>query len=86
MEVILSGIVAVISAIPAIKSFFDQLVTFYVQQKVDTFKAEDRAAIQKAMEDQDQRDIEKELGSTHAGELSGIPGTEVRPTLPGVKP
>lgn len=83
---ILKAIIAVIVAIPTIKGWFDSLVKMYVEQQIASWRAEDRAAIKKAIDEQDQRDIEKALGSSHAGEPSGIPGTEIRETLPGVKP
>lgn len=83
---ILKAIIAIIVAIPTIKGWFDALVKMYVESQIAAWRAEDRAAIRKAIEEQDQRDIEKALGSGKAGEPSGIPGTEIRETLPGVKP
>lgn len=75
---------AIIKAIPIINSWADKFVAFYVQKGIEQLKKEDREAIRKAINEQDQRDLEKQLGSTTAGELSGIPGTDIRTDLPNV--
>ena len=43
-----------------------------------------RAAVDKSTQTGDQRDVEKYIGSTKAGEPSGLPGTSIRDSIPGV--
>ncbi len=81
----MSTLIALIKALPVLKSFFDQLVAYYVSHEIAKMKEENKAAIRKAILDHDQRGIEEKLGSDRAGELSGVPGTEIRDSLPGVK-
>jgi hypothetical protein len=76
-----SSIIAIIKIIPAIKSAFDDLVAFYVRQEIAEMKAGNRAAIKKALEHHDQRDIEKQMGNPNAGGPSGVPGTVIRDDL-----
>jgi hypothetical protein len=81
---ILSLLLAIFKAIPALKSLFDELVVAYTQSQIDNIKKEYLYAIQIAISQKDQRDIEKALGSPRAGEASGIPGAQVVDHLPGV--
>jgi hypothetical protein len=48
-------------------------------------KKEDRDSIKKSIEGQDQRDLEKAIGSIKVGLPSGISGTEIVDHLPGVQ-
>lgn len=79
-------ILIILKAIPALKSLVDTFISWYVQTEIKGFKEDVRAGIRAAVHDHDQRDIEKAIGSTGAGEPSGIAGTEIRDSLPGVKP
>jgi hypothetical protein len=79
-----SIIFAIIKAIPAVKSWWDQLVTFYVNKELENFKEADRAALRKAIHEQDQRDLEKQLGNPNAGEPSNAPGSVIVGELPNV--
>lgn len=82
----LSLLLAVFKAIPILQGWFESLVAGYIATQIAQMKDENRAAIKKAIETQDQRDLEAALGNPHPGEASGIPGTQIRDTLPGVKP
>lgn len=77
-------ILAIIRAIPAVKSWYDQLTALYVQAEIARMRHADREAIRKAVFDHDQRELEKQLGNPHPGEASGLPGTHVVDTLPNV--
>ena len=77
-------IIAIIKAIPAIKSFWDELVSMYIAQEIEQMKAENKVAIKEAIYENDQRDLEKAIGSGKAGEASGVPDIVVVDELPGV--
>ena len=76
-------ILAIIKAIPAIKDFFDQFVSWYVDHEIASMKAELSNAIYKSSQG-DQRNLEKYIGSPRAGLPSGEPGSVIVPELPGV--
>jgi len=80
----LSIILAVFKSIPVLKEWFDKLVVLYVNYQIDNMKEDDRKAIRKAIDEQDQRDLETQIGNPNAGERSNLPGTELRDSLPGV--
>ena len=75
---------SIFAAIPVLKEWFDKVVAAYVVMKVSQMKKENRDAIKTAIIDQDQREMEDALGSTRTGEASGLPGTTVVDSLPGV--
>ena len=77
-------ILAVLNAVPALKEAFDKFVAFYVATQIEAMKEAHRAAIKLAAEKQDQTELEKTIGFQNAGKISGIPGTVVRDSLPGV--
>lgn len=83
---IVAAILAVCRAIPIVNSWMSELMAAYVQHQIAAMKAANVAAIRKALMEQDQRDIEKAIGSPRAGEKSGDPNTEIRKDLPGVGP
>lgn len=83
---VFSLLLAVFKAIPIFEKWFEQLSALYVASRIESMKQENREVIKKAIELQDQRELERAIGSPKAGERSGVPGTEVRDTLPGVKP
>lgn len=76
--------IAFIQAVPAIKLLVDQFVAIYVQFQIAAMKAEHRNAIKKAIEDQDQRELERAIKSPQAGEQTELPGTTIRDSLPNV--
>lgn len=84
MGQILSALIALFKAFPAMKQAWDDLVSMYVQQEVAKMKKENREAIKKALETHDQRPIEELLGN-QAGEHSGLTDSEEREELPDVK-
>jgi len=81
-------IFAVIKAVPAIKSLWDQAVAYYIQVSIEKMREEDVKAIKEAIEKKDQRKLEEQLFSKKGGELSGIAGTSIHDpgSLPNVMP
>lgn len=71
-------ILAVLKAIPVLDSWFQQLVALYVSLQISNMKSENRDAVRKALEEHDQRDLEKATGnSQHSGEHSGETSSEI---------
>lgn len=81
-----SALLAVIRALPIIKGWVDDFVAFYVDRQIAQMKRENLAAIRRVLMEQDQRDLEKVIGSPRAGEVSGDPNTQIRDSLPNVSP
>ena len=77
-------IIAIIKAIPTIKSWVDQLMVLYFKSQVASLRAADREAIRKAIDEHDQRDLENQIGSNNAGKPSGIAGSHYTSNIPGV--
>lgn len=75
----------IFKAIPSLKSWWDSLVTAYLTHKYAEMKKENRDAISKAFETQDQRPLEEALGSSHPGQHSIVIGSDVVDSLPGVQ-
>lgn len=84
MSAIIAGILAVAKSIPVVDSWVQALSVAYTLNQISKMKNENKAAVIRAVSQLDQRDIEKALGSETAGQLSGIAGTQVVDTLPGV--
>jgi hypothetical protein len=84
MSEFLAALLAIFKAVPMIKSAFEDLISLYVNSQISSMKRENRDAIKKAIEKQDQRDLENIIGSPHAGKPSGHEGTTIVDTLPGV--
>lgn len=76
-------ILAIIKAIPSIKSWWDEFAAWYVEHEIQSMKKELSNAIYEASHG-DQRNLEKYLGSPRAGLPSGEPGSVIVPSLPGV--
>lgn len=76
-----SIILALLKAFPILDKWLDEAYN----EKIKKMSKENRAALKKAIENQDQRDLETAMGSTKVGEISGIPGAEIVDNLPGVK-
>lgn len=83
---ILSTVLAILRAIPTLKAWFDWFVAEYTRREIAAMKVEIRAAIRKAIDEQDQRDLERAMGSTKPGKPSDLPGVELVDDLPGVVP
>lgn len=79
---ILSGIIAVIKAVPIIDKWIEQFCSLYISLKIESMKKENRDAIRKSLAECDQRELEKALGNPNAGEASNNPGTVIQPTKP----
>ena len=73
----LSTILAIIKAITAIKSMFEQLMALYVQSEIASMKKENVVALRKALNEHDQRDLEKALGNPNPGTSSGDSGAVI---------
>ena len=73
----ISAIISIITLIPRVKAWFDELVSVYVQMKIASMKRENREAIRRAIIEHDQRDLEKAIGNPYPGEPSGEEGTEI---------
>lgn len=86
MGEIFGFVYALIKAIPIVKSWVDQFSAWYVERAIREMKDADKKALRKAVYDQDQRDLERQLGNSHPGEVSGIGGTDIVSTLPNVVP
>ena len=84
MAAIFGGLVAFFKAIPILNSWLEQFESWYFRTQVASMKKENRDAIKKAIDEQDQRDLEKVLGNPNAGEPSNLPGVEQRNSIPGV--
>ncbi len=82
----IAAIISLIKAIPILDKWAQAFITFYVNSQIDGMARENIEALRKAIDDQDQRDLEKAIGNPDDGEPSHLPGTEIRHTLPGVKP
>ena len=79
-----SAILAILNLVPQLAKWFEGFVSWYVDRQINSMDQENRDAIRKAVFEHDQRDLESATGSQHPGEPSGIPGTVLRDTLPGV--
>ena len=80
----LSAIVAIINLIPQLKAGFEALMAYYVQTQIASIKKEYSDAIRKAIDEHDQRDLERAIGSPRAGLPSGLNGTHIVDSIPGV--
>lgn len=83
---ILSLLLAIFKVVPKLKELWDELNVEYFKRKVAEMSAENRAAIRKAFDEFDQRELERVSGNPNAGGLSGLPDTVVVDPrkLPGV--
>ena len=77
-------ILAIIKAIPAIKSLIDQFVVEYVGWEIAGMQSAIKDAIKKAIETHDQIPLEHAINSPNAGEHSSSPNTVVRDHIPGI--
>lgn len=78
-------ILGVLKAIPPLKDLFDRFLVFYAERQIANMKKENVEAIRKAMDEQDQREIEKAMGSSKAGEPTGVPGSRIVDSVHGVR-
>ena len=81
---IIPMLTAIFKAIPALKDLFDQFVVAYTKSQIENIKKDYLNAIKTAINDRDQRDIEKALGSPRAGLPSGNTGAQIVDHVIGV--
>lgn len=81
---VISLLTAIFKAIPSLKSWWDDIVSMYIETKINSMRKENKEAIKKAIYGQDQRDLESSSGYSQVGELSGVPNTDVVDVLPNV--
>lgn len=81
---IFSAVIGVINLIPTVQGWVESFVAYYVEKQRAQMRAENLAAIRKAINEHDQRGIEEALGNPNAGEPSGIGGVEFRTGIVGV--
>lgn len=84
---VIAAIIAIAKAVPVIDSWLQQLVAAYTAARIASMKKENRDAIRKAVQEQDQRDLESAVGNPNPGEPSNAPGSEIiSGPPPGVSP
>lgn len=77
ISIVVQLIIAILKAFPVVRDAV-------FNEQIKDMKRENRDALRKAIEQQDQRDLEIAMGSTKPGKPSGIPGTEIVSDLPGL--
>jgi divalent metal cation (Fe/Co/Zn/Cd) transporter len=82
LTTIIAVVLAASRAVPIIDTWIQLLITAYVNYAVDRMSYENWTALKKAVNDKDQRDLEKAIGNPNAGEPSGV--GDIRTSLPGV--
>jgi len=82
---IVSLLIAIFKAIPALERQWDAAVVAYIKQRRDVLRKETRDAIKKALDDQDQIDLENSMGAVEAGQQSHRPGAVLVDSLPGLR-
>jgi len=85
MSAFIAAVLSIAKAIPVVDKWIQQLVVEYTNARIDSMKKEDVEIIKNAITLQDQRELEKTMGSSRAGELSGVEGSVIVDSLPGVK-
>lgn len=87
MASVLSLLLAIFKAVPALKQWWDQLLAMYIAKSIADMHRDDKAAIKKAIEENDQRDLERQVFNSTPGERSDAPNTIIRhDSLPNVLP
>jgi hypothetical protein len=79
---VLQSLLALFKAIPVLKQAWDELIVAYTASQYANMKAENAAAIRKAIYEYDQRDLEKLLDPNRAGLPSGIDGVLPADSIP----
>jgi hypothetical protein len=76
------GLITLISAIPALRKFFEAVMVEYAKLQREQMMQENREALEALFAKKDQRPVEDLLGSPKAGKPSGLEGTEIVDGLP----
>jgi hypothetical protein len=83
---ILNVLLVAFKAVPVLKEVWDRLLVMYLEKKKAELAEEVRLAIYNAVHSQDQRGIEKAIGSPNAGQPVEISDSQIVDRLPGVTP
>lgn len=75
---------ALLKFVPIVDEWAKSLFLVYLKWKHKDMEEDDVAAVHKLLTTGDQRDFEKLLGYTRAGQPSGLPGAVIVPSLPGL--
>ena len=75
-----------IISIKALRKAIEAFIVYWTKLNIDRMREENRLALRKALDEKDQRDLEKALGSPKAGLPSGNEGSIILDPneLPGV--
>lgn len=73
----IATVLSLIKAFSALDSLFQLLMVAYTQSQIASMKAENLAAVRKAIADHDQRDAEKAIGNPTPGGASGEDGATI---------
>ena len=77
MGTAISLILAIAKAVPIINLWIEQLSSAYMVSRMASLKKENLEALRKALNEHDQRDLEKAIGNPHSGEASGDAGSVI---------
>lgn len=80
----MATLLAIITAIPALRKWWEEFMVFYVKSQRESMKKENVDAIKEAFTLNDQRPIEKITDPERAGLPSGTPGAVIVDHIPGV--
>jgi hypothetical protein len=83
---ILSLLLALFKAVPALKDMWERLLAMYIEHQQAMLKEELRLAIYNAVRQKDQRGIEEVIGNPNHGKPIEIPDSQIVDSLPGVTP
>jgi len=81
---VITIIIGIVKAVPIIDKWLEQLMHAYFLYKVSIMEKENVEAIRKLIEERDQRDFEKAIGSKKPGEPSGDDGAVIIDRPPGM--
>jgi hypothetical protein len=75
-------ILIILKALPALKALVDKFFALYAQAEWASFDKDIQKGIRKAIDEHDQRELEKSIGSPTAGLPSGVPNSSFHDSLP----
>jgi len=77
---IIGGIIAIAKDLPIVDRWLQQLMLAYAQARIRAWDKSIYNGIKKAIEENDQRELEEAIGNPGAGLPSGNPGTVIKPS------
>lgn len=80
----MATILAILNAVPILDKWVQRFISFYVNARIDSMEKENKDSLAYALANHDQRKIEHAMGSNLEGKPSGIPGSVIVDSLPGV--